>query len=102
MLKKVAGRALVVGLVFVGLSVGCGSSGAGCAGCALQPLPKDANGNPSPAPFGLPSDQLVEGGIQARVTKPGFDKLLSIIPGLLKGATSNICIGKNSITGGPI
>jgi hypothetical protein len=103
MLKKVSGRAVVVGLVFVGLGVGCGSTGAGCAGCdAIKPLPTDSAGKPSPAPFGLPADQIVEGGAQARITKAGFDKLLSIIPGILKGATSNICIGKNSITGGPI
>jgi hypothetical protein len=44
---------------------------------------------------------LVEGGIQARITKPGFDKLLSIIPGLLGSAIgSGICIGKNSLTNG--
>src|SRR4051812_34781657 len=103
MLKKVARRAVVAGLVFIGLSVGCGSSGAGCAGCGLKPLPKDANGVPSPAPFGIPSDQLVEGGIQARITNPGFDKLLSIIPSLIGSLTgSGICIGKNSITGGPL
>ena len=45
---------------------------------ALLPLPS-ANGQPSPAPLGLPTDQVIEGGLQARVTKPGMDKLLGAI-----------------------
>ena len=47
-----------------------------CGACGgLKPLPS-LNGQPNPAPLGLPTDQVIEGGIQARITKPGMDKLL--------------------------
>jgi hypothetical protein len=56
--------------------LGCGSTGGGgCAG--LKPLPSQ------PRPHGFPADQIIEGGIQARITKPGVDKLTSVILDLL-------------------
>lgn len=58
------------------LGLGCGSTGgSGCAG--LKPLPAQ------PKPHGFPSDQIIEGGVQARITKPGVDKLTSVILDLL-------------------
>jgi hypothetical protein len=103
MFRSLTGRRLALSCaVALGLGVGCGSSGSGgCSG--FRPLPKDTNGNLSPAPFGLPSDQIVEGGLQARITKPGMDKLLSVVPSLLGGISqSGLCIGYDGITGGSI
>ena len=93
--RAFAARATVTSSILVLFGVGCGSSGGG--GCAaLKPLPS-ANGQPAPAPFGLPPDQVIEGGLQARVTKPGMDKLLGAIVNLVSGGLkSGICIGKNS------
>src|SRR5258706_5343492 len=78
---------VLVGLSFaVALGWGCGGGG-GCGG--TMPLPKD------PVPTGFPRDQQIEGGIQARITKPGFDKLSAMIPELAKGALSSpTCIPK--------
>src|SRR5207249_2135221 len=92
MLRSVAVHGLVAGCVLLSFGVGCGSAtGGGCGG--MRPLPTDSAGKPSPAPYGLPSDQLIEGGIQARITKPGFDKLLGVIPTLVQGALgSGICV----------
>lgn len=71
-------RLLLVGFAsFIALGFGCGGGG-GCGGLAA--LPKD------PAPWGLPGDQTIEGGMQARVTKPGFDKISALIPALAKSA----------------
>ena len=80
----------------VGMGLGCGGSVGGCG--TLAPLPA------MPAPVGLPFAQQIEGGGQVRITKPGFDKLTSVIPGLLgpgltKGFTApvqsqNLVIGK--------
>src|SRR5262245_7318891 len=71
-------------LCLFGLSMGC-SQGAGCA--ALQPLPD------LPRPTGFPPDQVIEGGLQARLTKPGFDKLASLIPKLVQDQLSKpFCI----------
>ncbi len=66
------------GLLALALAVaaGWGCSGGGCS--SLSPLPKD------PAPTGLPRDQQIEGGIQARITKPGMDKLSSWLPGIIQ------------------
>ena len=72
MVRHQALRVLCVSLFVVGLGTGCG--GSGCA--FLKPLPKD------PKPLGFPTDQLIEGGIQARVTKPGIDKLAQSVPRL--------------------
>jgi MYXO-CTERM domain-containing protein len=76
------------------LGVGCGSSAGGCG--ALQPLPA-VSGTPAPAPFGLPSNQVVEGGLQARVTKSGMAKLTAIIPSLIHSLLGQgACLGQNS------
>src|SRR5579871_2727171 len=65
----------------------CSGGGGGCGGLAA--LPAD------PQPTGFPRDQQIEGGIQARVTKPGFDKLSSLIPVLAKQALAKpMCFGK--------
>src|SRR5258707_1080235 len=65
MVRQHALRVFAAGLLIVGLGTGCG--GAGCS--FLKPLPAD------PKPLGFPTDQVIEGGIQARITKPGVDKL---------------------------
>ena len=72
--------------VLVGLGWGCGGGG-GCGG--LTPLPKD------PGPRGMPPDQEIEGGAQIRITKPGFDKISSLIPALAGPAlTKPSCLPK--------
>ena len=63
---------------FVALGIGCGGNGLGCGGSSG--LPKD------PGPWGFPMDQAIEGGLQARITKPGFDKISALIPSLAAGA----------------
>lgn len=78
MFRVPAPRLSAVGLFALVASVGCGGQGLGCAG--LKPLPKE------PAPYGLPRNQLVEGGAQLRLTKPGLDKITAAIPGLLRSA----------------
>ncbi|HEX9104751.1 MAG TPA: hypothetical protein VF997_21215, partial [Polyangia bacterium] len=89
--KAFAARATVTSSILLLFGVGCGSSGGGGCG-ALRPLPS-ANGQPSPTPLGLPTDQVIEGGLQARVTKPGMDKLLGAIVNLVGGNLKNgICI----------
>jgi MYXO-CTERM domain-containing protein len=70
---------LFAALVVVGLGTGCG--GAGCS--FLKPLPAE------PKPLGIPSDQVIEGGIQARITKPGVDKLATSIPRLIGSSLNN-------------
>ena len=70
-------RPVVASSLFVlSFGIGCGGSGGGCG--SLQALPKD------PAPFGLPASQVIEGGLQARITRSGMDKLTSALPGLIK------------------
>ncbi|HWE30136.1 MAG TPA: hypothetical protein VHB97_19135, partial [Polyangia bacterium] len=90
--KAFAARATVTSSILVLFGVGCGSAGGGGACGGLRPLPS-ANGQPSPGPLGLPTDQVIEGGLQARVTKPGMDKLLGAITNLVGGNLKNgICI----------
>lgn len=90
--KAFAARATVTSSVLVLFGVGCGSAGGGGACGGMLPLPS-ANGQPSPAPLGLPTDQVIEGGIQARITKPGMDKLLGAIINLVGGNLKNgICV----------
>jgi MYXO-CTERM domain-containing protein len=81
MSRPLARRILVATSLILTLGVGCGSSGGGCAG--LKPLPKD------PQPLGFPTDQLIEGGMQARITKPGMDKLTGSISKLFGSALGN-------------
>ncbi len=80
-------RALVVASWLLSALLGTGS---GCSGgCAcVAPLPKP-----------LPSDQIIEGGAQVRVTPAGFDTLTSIIPGFLNNAiAAGICIPQQNIS----
>jgi hypothetical protein len=97
MYKQLAAHALVATIVVLAFGTGCG--GGGCAG--LQPLPKDSKGNYAPAPLGLPSDQVIEGGLQARITKPGMDKLMATIPKLFGSLLGGICIPSISQQIGP-
>ncbi len=92
MFRPLASRFLVAMLAF---GVGCGSSGSGCS--ALKPLPMD------PKPLGFPSNQLVEGGVQARITKNGMMKLSNAVPTLVNSALGGgLCaIKENDIVGSP-
>ncbi len=74
MVRPYALRILASISLMVGLGFGCGGGGCGF----LKPLPTD------PQPLGFPTDQLIEGGIQARITKPGMDKLTASIPRLIQ------------------
>lgn len=79
MFRLTAPRLHAVGLFAIAISVGCGGgTGLGCAG--MKPLPKE------PAPYGVPRDQMIEGGAQMRLTKPGLDKITAAIPGLIATA----------------
>ncbi len=66
----------------------CGNFG-GCGACgATQPLP----------PGGLPATQTIEGGAQIRVTPDGFNKLTSILPGVINNGLGNgFCVPKGTI-----
>jgi hypothetical protein len=76
-------RLLVLGLAFV--IAACG--GDGCAGCGLAPLPGGA----------LPPDQTIEGGAQVRVAPSGFDKVESVVGGIIDDALGQgICIPPGS------
>lgn len=86
---SLASRVIVATSLTLTLGVGCGSSGGGCGG--LVPLPAD------PKPHGFPPDQLIEGGLQARITKPGVDKLLKTITSMVGGLASGTCVGENTL-----
>src|ERR1700753_2100253 len=87
MVKSVAAQTLVAGVVLGSFVGGCGGGGGG----GVAPLPT-INGAPAPAPLGIPTSQVIEGGLQARITKPGMDKLLSTITNLLSGTLqTGIC-----------
>ena len=75
-MRSFASRAFVAMGVISALGLGCGSSGGGGACGGLKPLPSQ------PTPLGLPSSQVIEGGIQARITPQGMQKLESVIPTL--------------------
>lgn len=101
-IKSVAARFLVASTVLVLFGVGCGSAGGG-GGCGgLRPLPS-ANNQPDPAPLGLPTDQVIEGGLQARITKPGLDKLTGALVNLIKGQLgSGLCaVREQDLVGDP-
>jgi uncharacterized protein (TIGR03382 family) len=67
----------VLSLLFVLAMGACGGNFGGCSSCATAgPLP----------PGGLPADQTIEGGAQIRVTPSGFDKMTSVLPGILNSA----------------
>jgi MYXO-CTERM domain-containing protein len=64
--------------------MGCGDSGLGC-GCEMQPLP----------PGGLPADQTIEGGLQVRVTRTGFQNVKNVVAALINDAFGpGFCIGE--------
>ncbi len=80
-------RFWAVAAIAVGVATFGGCAGGGCSGFA--PLPT------GPAPFNLPTNQLVEGGIQARLTKPALDKLSKPIVDLVKSALGGgLCLIK--------
>ncbi|HXU69690.1 MAG TPA: hypothetical protein VN947_10190 [Polyangia bacterium] len=86
--KAFAERAAVTSSILLLFGVGCGSTG-GAGGCGMKPLPA------APTPLGLPSDQVIEGGLQARITKPGMDKLIGAVINLVSsGLKGGICIAK--------
>lgn len=77
---------LALSILFLTLSA-CGGLGNGC-GCQTQPLPAG----------GLPKDQTVEGGGQIRVTRAGFQKLTSVLPGILNDSLGQgFCVGQGSV-----
>ena len=71
-----ASRSIVaIALVFA-VGSGCGGGlGAGCG--TVKPLPAGL------APFGVPSSQVIEGGVQARLTAPGMKKFSAIVEQLI-------------------
>jgi MYXO-CTERM domain-containing protein len=78
----------ILSVLFI-ISMGaCGNFG-GCGACsATGPLPAG----------GLPGSQTIEGGAQVRVTPTGFDKLTSILPGVVNSGFANgFCIPKGSL-----
>src|SRR6185312_1146793 len=92
--RAFAARATVTGSILFLFGVGCGSAGGGGACGGLKPLPA------APTPLGIPSDQVIEGGLQARITKNGI-----CIPAINKnfGITCfNVDVGacNNSMCGG--
>jgi hypothetical protein len=65
---------VAIALLFV-VGTGCGSSFGGCG--TLKPLPG------TPGPYGVPVSQVIEGGVQARITAPGMKKLSAVIENLI-------------------
>jgi MYXO-CTERM domain-containing protein len=65
------------------LGMGCGAD-AGC-GCDIQPLPAG----------GLPADQTIEGGMQVRVTRNGFDAIEDVVRAVVNDSFGDgLCVGK--------
>ncbi len=81
-------RNLILSTLFIVTMGACGNLG-GCGACSsAQPLPGGK----------LPADQTVEGGAQIRVTPAGFDKLKSILPGILNSQLSNgFCVPQGQV-----
>jgi MYXO-CTERM domain-containing protein len=81
---------MIISLLFV-LSMGACSGLGGCGACgAAQPLPGGI----------LPPNQTIEGGAQIRVTPQGFNKLTSILPGVINsGLGGGMCIPGGSVGG---
>lgn len=78
----------VLSALFVVALGACGDFG-GCGACgAVQPLPGGK----------LPDDQTIEGGAQIRVTQQGFQKLTSVLPGLINSSFSGgFCVPKGTV-----
>ncbi len=78
---------LVLSALFIVGMGACGDLG-GCGACGSQPLPGGR----------LPADQTIEGGAQIRVTRQGFTKLTSILPGLLNDQlAAGFCLPEGSV-----
>src|SRR5687767_6633897 len=86
---------LIFGTLFVLAMGACGNLG-GCGACgAAQPLPAPGN---APVVKNMPVDQTVEGGAQIRVTQQGFQKLTSILPGLVNDQfASGFCVPRGQV-----
>ncbi|RMH41410.1 MAG: hypothetical protein D6689_11245, partial [Deltaproteobacteria bacterium] len=75
-------------VVALAVLIGSGCSGGGCNGCAVDPLP----------PGGLPADQTIEGGMQVRVTRTGFDAIENIVKAVVQDSFGDgFCVGRQSI-----
>ena len=70
-----APRSIVAIAVLFAVGTGCGSSFGGCG--TLKPLPAGLT------PFGVPNSQVIEGGVQARLTAPGLKKFSVVVENLL-------------------
>ncbi|HEY4242182.1 MAG TPA: MYXO-CTERM sorting domain-containing protein [Kofleriaceae bacterium] len=79
---------LMFSALFV-VAMGACSGATGCGACSSAgPLPAG----------GLPVDQTIEGGAQIRITPQGFQKLTSILPGVVNSALgSGFCLGQGTI-----
>src|SRR5665213_772102 len=77
----------ILSVLFVVLAGAC-SGTSGCGACStVAPLPGGA----------LPATQTVEGGAQIRITKAGFTKLTSILPGVISSSLGGgFCLAKGS------
>ncbi|HSN29468.1 MAG TPA: MYXO-CTERM sorting domain-containing protein [Kofleriaceae bacterium] len=77
-------------MLFIVSMGACGNIG-GCGACgAAGPLPGGI----------LPPNQTVEGGAQVRVTPQGFNKLSSVVPGVINaGLSGGMCIPGGSVGG---
>lgn len=87
--RNIIGARVLGPLLFIIAMGACGNFG-GCGACgSAQPLP----------PGGLPVAQTVEGGAQIRVTPAGFNKITSVLPGLLNQSIGNgFCVADGSIS----
>ena len=78
----------VLSVLFVLVMGSCGNFGS--CNCTAGPLPGGK----------LPADQTVEGGGQIRVTPQGFNKLTSVLPGLINSQFGNgFCVPKGTALG---
>ena len=90
---SLASRNVFAVAFLVGIGSGCGSTN-GCA--SLKPLPTGLT------PFGVPNSQVIEGGMQARLTEPGMKKFSTVIENQLSSglAMSTHClIPQNKLVG---
>ncbi|MEO6952824.1 MAG: hypothetical protein ABI321_13545 [Polyangia bacterium] len=88
-----ASRNVVAIAILVGIGSGCGSTN-GCA--SLKPLPAGLT------PFGVPNSQVIEGGMQARLTEPGLQKFSTVIENQLASSlmsATSCLIAQNKLVG---
>ena len=74
--RLVASHSIVAIALLVVIGSGCGGGFGGCG--TLKPLPVGLT------PFGVPNSQVIEGGVQARMTQDGLKKFSVVIENLLK------------------